>query len=247
MMRVLVSALLVWSTLGVASTWPRPEEGTPLPSLEAKGPTGNKVTVKRLRLRCPAGDCIVYQKDGRLKKTTTEAFQRLNDWLRGFGGYVYRHAVWGVNADDQAFADGDEGDPRYNCHAFALSEVGMTPADWVNGVATPETEDKNPMDNFLKSYFELKKTYDIQTAKVSDFEESTELREGDVATFVAKLDGDKVHYVHAGKLVKKNDKWWLASKLGEAFPVVVTPATAVAGVYARQFAEVRVYRVKPRN
>lgn len=124
---------------------------------------------------------------------------------------------------------------NFNCHAMAIgSGIGVTPADWLEGIASPATLGENPTDLILKSYFQLLRI----SSPTADKEEGDLLQDDDV--FVLRNTTD-AHYIHSG-FVKFIDGDLIAiSKFGEG-PILLTSVELIKKFYWGKYDEIRWYR-----
>jgi len=239
---------LVFCNLALAAFDRPPEEKklTPLKFEMKDDEFSGEIVVERVLHKCANGPCVIFKKTDRIKKAgNLDAFQKFLD-ATGTEVVESDSNPWCKNKLGRPWKKGDRGNPSFNCHSFALGDyVGITPSDWIEGVAAKATEDANAMETFLASYFTVVKTIDPSKQKPEDVESDTDVREGDVLVLTARPEKSLQH-VHSGRLVKRGQKWQLMAKLGEDFPVVVGPIAAVAAPYNGQFNEVKIYRIKAR-
>lgn len=207
----------------------------------------DKINVERWQLKCATGPCIVLRKTQRLLKPgNIEQFEK---FLEAAKVTVIEGSdnPWATNFEGKPWKKGDRANPRFNCHSFSLgNHVGITPDDWVEGLKGKATEDTNPMEVFLASYFTMVKKLDPSKQKPEDVEKDPDLKEGDILLLTGRDPEGKrpTFHSHSGRIVKRGDKWQLMAKMGEDFPVVVGPILAVCSPYLRMFNEVTVWRVK---
>jgi hypothetical protein len=203
----------------------------------AMGVTGRSV------LDCPAGKCIllhyppveleapelsaVLESDPASSEDDGELFEEDgNRWCSA--------AAKGANLS------------TFNCCTFAVGDiVGLTPADWVNPVASGNTDDTNPMEILLDSYFQCVKVYPGPTVNWQAIERDQDLHVHDVLCFV-QVEPSASQFVHVGKVLPNKGINWLVSKFG-CGPLVKASIAATGEHFSGHWTEVRVYRSKGKS
>lgn len=176
----------------------------------------NGVSVKRVLIPFPAGDCVVERFP--LTCTTLESFlERRQD---NFGEVVYQPAnPWYVGQDEGYCT------ATFNCATFAVGDhVGLTIRDWTGTSPTAEGY-PTPIAVILESHFQLVCEFDLLDATVeSQFLHDDRLQDGDVVAFeFAQADEDPLHrrFSHLGRVQQKDGANRLLSKFGQG-PVALT-------------------------
>ena len=122
----------------------------------------------------------------------------------------------------------------FNCCTYAVgADIGLTPYDWVQPIATESTLMINPMQTILENCYKVVCTYQLNSQETLNAYKSLEGRDdifdGDVACFV-RGSGDSVRFLHAGRIKKKSGRNWLVSKMG-AGPIVISTIERTAAYY----------------
>lgn len=125
---------------------------------------------------------------------------------------------------------------NFNCHALAIgSVIGVTPNDWLEGVASPATLDQNPVELILDQYFDL-----LSIRSCRDQVSFSEMMEDDAFVFCNSYDS---HFIHSGFVKIVENQVVAISKFGEG-PILMTSMELIRKFYSGKFNEVRWYRFK---
>ncbi len=122
---------------------------------------------------------------------------------------------------------------NFNCHAMAIgSRVGVSPQDWLEGIASDATLDQNPTAIILGRFFHL-----------TSIVEPTLLRpdsvlEDDIFVFYNAADQ---HFVHSGFTRFIDGQLVAISKFGEG-PILLTSLELIGRFYEGEYDEIRWYR-----
>lgn len=123
---------------------------------------------------------------------------------------------------------------NFNCHALAVgSRIGISPSDWLEGIASDATMSRNPTEILLNRYFEQLRTEEPDHAG-SYFD----AREDDV---VVLCDSASRHFIHSATIKSVEGELVAVSKFGEG-PILSTSLSLLMKFYANQFDEVHWYR-----
>lgn len=125
---------------------------------------------------------------------------------------------------------------NFNCHAMAIgASVGVTPSDWLEGLASPATLGQNPTGLLLDRYYEL-----LHSTAPHDDSICDAIVDNNV--FVV-CDSKSSHFIHSGIVRFIGDQLVAISKFGEG-PILLTSIELIKEFYAGQFDEVRWYRYR---
>lgn len=139
-----------------------------------------------------------------------------------------------VELDDNDWTWAQQPAVNFNCHAMAIgSQVGLTPQDWLEGVASSATLDENPTELLLDRYYDLLQK--LPTIAETDF---LDIQENDV--FVC-YDTKHSHFIHSGFVRSVDGQMYAISKFGEG-PILLTSLELIEAFYAGKYDEVRWYR-----
>ncbi len=131
---------------------------------------------------------------------------------------------------------------NFNCHAFAIgSSVGLTPNDWVEGMASPLTLHANPADLLLRSFFIPTTT--IDRTDRSGYESGKESIDNDV--FVIH-DSRFNHLRHSGFIKWVDGQPMAVSKFGEG-PILITTLKLLWSFFDGKFDQLRWFRLRHGN
>ena len=123
---------------------------------------------------------------------------------------------------------------NFNCHALAIgSRVGISPSDWLEGIASDATMNQNPTELLLNRYFDQLRIEEPDHAG-SYFD----AQEGDI---VVLCDSASQHFIHSATIRFVDGEMVAVSKFGEG-PILSTSLELLTKFYANQFDEVRWYR-----
>jgi hypothetical protein len=100
-----------------------------------------------------------------------------------------------------------------------------------------------PMQVLLDSYFQPIRRVPVADVDWDALESDSSFTDGDVFCFVYSR-GTHQEFTHVGKILPKQGKNWLVSKLGRG-PVVRTTLQSMADFFEGEFEEIQVYRRLP--
>lgn len=122
---------------------------------------------------------------------------------------------------------------NFNCHAMAIgSNVGISPRDWLEGVASDATMHRNPTAIILRRFFEL------TAVRQPNSPQPDQVREDDVFVFYnAATD----HFIHSGFIRCLDGVPVAVSKFGEG-PILLTSLQLIGRFYSGQYDQIRWYR-----
>ena len=136
--------------------------------------------------------------------------------------------------DDPEWLWSTEPSMNFNCHALAIgSRVGVTPSDWLEGIASDATLNQNPTAILLNRYFDKLRVEEADHAGAF-----FDAREDDV---VVLCDSKSQHYIHSAIIKFIDGEIVAVSKFGEG-PILVTGFELLTRFYTGQFDEVHWYR-----
>ena len=125
---------------------------------------------------------------------------------------------------------------NFNCHAMAIgSRIGLTPQDWLEGVASSATQDVNPTEMILDCFFDLQ-----QTAGSISETQFDDVVEDDVFVF---CDSKNSHFIHSGFVREVDGNLIAISKFGEG-PILLTSLDLIEKFYAGKFDMIRWFRFR---
>jgi hypothetical protein len=204
------------------------------PVVTAMGLTGRSV------LECPTGRCIIlHYPPADLEPPDLSQVLDSDPNSTEDNGEVYFELAspWCAPAVTDAALS------TFNCCTYAVGDiVGLTPGDWINPVPDGNTDNSNPMQILLDSYFRRVKVYQDPTADWEGIERDQDLRRDDVLCYV-QTGEESVQFVHVGKVYPLNGKNWLLSKFG-CGPIVRAPISASGNHFSGHWTKVWVYRIK---
>ncbi|MEM7561141.1 MAG: hypothetical protein AAF394_18615 [Planctomycetota bacterium] len=120
----------------------------------------------------------------------------------------------------------------FNCHAMAIgSRLGLTPRDWLEGVASAATLDENPTRILLEHFFE-------PLAPTQNSHATLCLLSDDV--FVC-YNTAKDQFIHSGFIKLVNQETVAISKFGEG-PILLTSLALIKHFYHGKFDQLLWYR-----
>lgn len=126
---------------------------------------------------------------------------------------------------------------NFNCHAMAIgSGIGVSPTDWLEGIASPATLGENPTELILQHYFRL-----LHTVSPESDERLEGLQDDDV--FVLR-DSAESHYIHSGFVKLVDGEPVAISKFGEG-PILLTSVELILKFYWGKYDEILWYRFGP--
>ncbi|MFK7738547.1 MAG: hypothetical protein AB8B50_21155 [Pirellulaceae bacterium] len=134
----------------------------------------------------------------------------------------------------------------FNCCTYAVGEdLGLSPFDWVQPIATASTLMINPMQTILDSYYKIVIEHRLHSSKISEvcnsIADTDDLIDDDVVCFTREAESS-VRFLHAGRVKKKGSRNWLISKMG-AGPIVLTTIELAAEHYGLDTSDsLQVYR-----
>lgn len=124
----------------------------------------------------------------------------------------------------------------FNCHAMAIgSRLGLTPRDWLEGVASAATLNENPTQILLEHFFEPLAPLQSLAAQ--------SLQSDDV--FVC-YNTAKDQFIHSGFIKLINQEAVAISKFGEG-PILLTSLALIKHFYHGKFDQLHWYRFNERS
>lgn len=122
----------------------------------------------------------------------------------------------------------------FNCHAMAIgSRLGLTPRDWLEGVASAATLNENPTRILLEHFFK-------PLAPLQNSHAAKSLQSDDV--FVC-YNTAKDQFIHSGFIKQVNQETVAISKFGEG-PILLTSLALIKHFYHGKFDQLLWYRFK---
>lgn len=153
------------------------------------------------------------------------------DWL-GILAHLNCGEVTALTSSTMGWAESPS--MNFNCHALAIgSQVGIGPADWLEGIASDATMNVNPTEVLLNCYYDQLRVEEPDHAG-SFFD----AQENDI---VVLCDSTSQHFIHSAVVKFLDGKMVAVSKFGEG-PILATSLELLVRFYESQFDEVHWYR-----
>ncbi|HSG72873.1 MAG TPA: hypothetical protein VLA12_20840 [Planctomycetaceae bacterium] len=201
---------------------------------------------------CPTGECIVLHYPVKFVSQPGEIEQFFQD-LRNLisaspeGGEddgEVLHDDWDHWSHDQRLGGGQA---TFNCCTYAVADVaGLTKSDWISPNPIDATDFTIPMKVLLDSFYRSVHIESLNQIDWNTLERDPRIKDGDVFCYVRLgVQGESIgqiqEFTHVGKILRRDDRHWLVSKLGMG-PVVRSGLGATGKLFHGEFDQIRVYR-----